>query len=140
MASLADQNKTIARNWFDLVSAGEVEEICRLTAPTWTMQGGPPNLPSGHAGVRELFRFVGSVEQQWTIDDMIAEGDKVAVRATCTCTQDSFLGIDGRGKQQVFAAIFIHRITGGLIQETWRSANDLGRVFQLGARLVTGEG
>ena len=48
----------------------------------------------------------------------------------------SFEGIDGAGKQQVFTATFIHRIADGLIQQTWRNADDLGRLFQLGARLV----
>jgi len=136
--AIVEENKAIAQRWFEFVSAGQVEDICALTAPTWSMEGGPPNLPAGPAGVRELFRFVGSVEQQWSIDQIIAEHDKVVVRATCTCTQDSFLGIDGRSKQQVFTATFIHRIVDGLIQQTWRNADDLSRLFQLGARVVPG--
>jgi hypothetical protein len=131
-----EDNKRIARRWIDLISAHQIDEICALTAPTWTMRGGPPNLPSGHAGVQALFRAIGPVEQTWTVEDVIAEGDKVVVRATNSCVMDSFFGIDGRGKRQVFTATFIHRIADGLIQETWRNADDLGRLFQLGARVV----
>ncbi|UBF24090.1 ester cyclase [Kovacikia minuta CCNUW1] len=135
MASIED-NKRIAQRWLELVSEHAVEEICQMTAPTWTMHGGPPKLPAGSEGVRELFRQIGSIDQTWTIEDMIAEGDKVVIRATNTCVQENFLGIPGHGRQQVFTAMFIHRITDGVIHETWRNADDLGRVLQLGARIV----
>jgi len=128
-------NKAIARRWFELVSTNRVDDICALTSPSWAMHGGPPNLPTGPAGVRALFQTVGPVEQRWVVEDVIAEGDRVVVRATCTCVQESFFGIPGRGRAQVFTAIFIHRIVDGLIQETWRNANDLGRLLQLGARI-----
>ena len=131
-----EDNKRIARQWLELISTHDIEAICALTAPTWIMRGGPPNLPAGPTGVRTLFGSFGNIEQRWEIEDVIAEGDKVVVRATNTCVMDSFFGIDGAGKQQVFTATFIHRIADGLIQQTWRNADDLGRLFQLGARLV----
>src|SRR4051794_3791780 len=79
MSTLED-NKRIALRWFDLVTQGRVEELCAMTAPTWTMHGGPPSLPAGPDGIRALFASFGRVEQTWSIQDMIAEGDKVAVR------------------------------------------------------------
>ena len=106
-----------------------------MTASNWVMHGGPPGLPPGPAGVRELFRQIGPVKQQWTLEDIIAEGDKVALRATNLCFQDRFLGLDGRGRRQRFTAMFIHRIAEGKIVETWRNADDLGRVVQLGGRI-----
>jgi len=35
-------NKRLAVRWLELVSAGDVTEICRMTSPQWTMEGGPP--------------------------------------------------------------------------------------------------
>ncbi len=134
--SLIQDNKAIARRWLELVSEDQIEEICEMTAPTWTMHGGPPQgLPSGPTGVRELFRIIGPVDQRWTIADVIAEDDKVVVRATNTLEQDTFLGIPARGREQTFTATFIHRIADGKIVETWRNADDLGRVLQLGVSL-----
>ena len=52
---------------------------------------------TGPAGMRELFRTFGRIDQTWTIDDTIAEGDKVVVRATNSCLQESFLGIPADG-------------------------------------------
>lgn len=133
--SSIENNKLIARRWIELITQHRVEEICEMTAPTWTMHGGPPVLPPGLDGVRELFRQIGPIDQEWTIEDVIAEGNKVVVRATNTCVQDSFLGIPARGRRQTFTAMFIHQIVDGKILETWRNADDLGRIFQLGARI-----
>jgi predicted SnoaL-like aldol condensation-catalyzing enzyme len=134
-----ESNKRLARRFLDLVSQHQIEEICAMVAPTWIMHGGPPELPSGPEGVRTLFGAIGPVEQTWTIEDMIAEGDKVVVRATNACIQESFFGIPGRGRRQIFSAIFIHQIVDGKITETWRNADDLGRLLQLGARLEPAE-
>ncbi|KAF3890120.1 MULTISPECIES: ester cyclase [Nostocales] len=133
--SSTEKNKIIARRWFELISEQLSEEICEMTASTWKMHGGPLGLPPGPDGVRELFRLIGPIDQKWTIEDVIAEGDKVVVRATNTCVQESFLGIPGRGQRQTFAATFIHRIADSKIIETWRNADDLGRVLQLGAQI-----
>ena len=133
--SSTEENKRIARRFLELVGEHKVEKLCELIAPTWTMHGGPPGLPPGPEGIRELFRTFGPIEQKWTIEDVIAEGDKVAVRATNTCLQESFLGIPGHGRWQTFTATFIHWIADGKILEIWRNADDLGRVLQLGARI-----
>ncbi|MDQ3763820.1 MAG: hypothetical protein M3460_20050 [Actinomycetota bacterium] len=39
---------------------------------------------AGEAGIRELSATFGSIKQQWTVKDVIATADKVAVRATNT--------------------------------------------------------
>lgn len=137
MSSIED-NKIIARRWLELIDEHNIEEICEMIAPTWRMHGGPPGLPPGPDGVRQLFQTMGPIEQKWTVEDVIAEGDKVVVRATNTCVQDSFFGIPGHGRRQTFTAIFIHWIADGKIIETWRNADDLGRLFQLGARIEPG--
>ncbi|GLC24843.1 ester cyclase [Roseisolibacter agri] len=131
-----ERNKLVACMWLDLVSRHDVEALCALTAPGWTMHGGPPALPAGPDGVRALFRAIGPVRQRWTIEDVIAEGDRVAVRATNRCVQDEFLGIPGARRTQTFTATFVFRIADGRVLTTWRNADDLGRVLQLGARLV----
>jgi predicted ester cyclase len=75
------------------------------------------------------------VRQTWTVEDVVAAADRVVVRGTNTCEQESFFGVPGRGITQVFAAIFIHRVVDGRVAETWRCADDLGRLLQLGARI-----
>jgi hypothetical protein len=131
-----EENKEIARRFLELVSAGNVAALCALITPSWTMRGGPPGgLPPGPDGMRELFRTFGPIEQTWTIDHLVCEADKVVVRATNNCRQETFLGVPAHGKPQTFTATFIHRIVDGKIDETWRNADDLGRLLQLGARI-----
>lgn len=132
-------NKLIARLWMDFISKGDIEGICAITSSTWKMHGGLADLPGGPAGVRKLFASFGPVEQKWKVQDIIAEGDKVVIRAVNHCKQESFFGVPSAGREQVFTATFIHRIVDGRIEETWRNADDLGRVLQLGARIVAAQ-
>lgn len=134
--STTDQNKALARHWLQLISENKVEELCAMTAPTWKMHGGPPVMPEGPDGVRYLFSTFDHIDQHWEVNLILAEGDQVAVRATNTCRQNNFFGIPATGKQQVFTCTFIFHIVDGLMQETWRNADDLGRVLQLGATLT----
>ena len=59
---------------------------------------------------------------------------EVVVRAINNCKQEFFFGIPSYGRMQSFTVTFIHHIEDGKIKETWRNADDLGRV--LGASVV----
>ena len=133
-----EANKATALKWFQYINEHNVEKICQLTGPQWKMHGGPPNLPSGTEGVYELFRTIGPIAQRFTVEDIIAEDDVVVVRAINNCVQESFFGVPGRNKMQTFSAMFMHRIVKDKIVETWRNADDLGRLFQLGAKIEAG--
>jgi ketosteroid isomerase-like protein len=129
-------NKRVAVRFLDLISDGDHDAMAELITPTWTMEGGPPDLPAGHAGLRALIAHIGTVQQRWTVDDVIAEGDRVVVRATNHCVQDSFFDVPGRGIVQVFTATFTMQIVDGRIERIWRNAADLQRLLQLGARIL----
>ncbi len=76
--------------------------------------------------------------QQWggwseSIDEMIAEGDKVMVRWTFHGKhQGEYLGIPPTGKQVTFSGIYIFRIADGRIAEVWNLWDQLGEWRQLG--------
>jgi serine phosphatase RsbU (regulator of sigma subunit) len=61
----------------------------------------------------------------YTIDDQIAEGDKVTTWYTGSSTHDRgpFMGIPPTGKRESFKGVFLHRIVGDKIVEEW-SLND----------------
>ena len=68
-----------------------------------------------------------------TIDDMVAEGDKVVARVRWTGKhQGDFQGIAPTGKQVTLRAITIYRIVGGKIAEVWEEADIFGMTRQLG--------
>jgi hypothetical protein len=135
----ADQlavNKHLAVSWLLHLNEGRMSEMLATTAPDWQMFGGPPGLPAGPGGVQALIDHIGPIDQTWCIDDVIAEGDLVVVRATNSCVQENFLGIPAAGIHQVFTATFTFAIADGLIHRIWRNADDLGRLLQLGATFM----
>lgn len=134
-ASELAANKKLAVSWLRHLTVGRREELLRTTAPDWRMHGGPLGLPAGPDGIRALLDHIGPVDQTWEINDVIAEGDRVVVRATNTCIQDRLLGLPAAGITQVFTATFTFRMADGLIREIWRNADDLGRLLQLGVTL-----
>jgi predicted ester cyclase len=67
------------------------------------------------------------------IEDMIAEGDKVAVRATFQgIHRGEFMGIQPTSKEVTISGMLIYRITNGKIVEFWMSFDNLGLMEQLG--------
>ena len=68
-----------------------------------------------------------------TIEDMVAEGDKVASRLRWRGThQAELMGIPPTGKQGDFTRIAIHRIEGGKVVEGWVNFDAMGMMQQLG--------
>ncbi len=68
-----------------------------------------------------------------TIEDEIAEGDKVVTRVTARGThQGSFMGIRPTGKRAVVTGIVIDRFANGKTVEAWNNLDDLGLLQQLG--------
>ncbi len=128
--------KLIARLWFDFINKEDIEGICAITADTWKIHGSVPEFPEADAGIHELFSNLGPVKHRWEVKDLFAEGNKVAVRAINHCKQENLFGVTSRNREQIFTATFIHRIEEGKIQETWRNADDLGRVLRSGAQIV----
>jgi predicted ester cyclase len=68
-----------------------------------------------------------------TIDDLIAEGDKVVVRSTWHGShKGDFFGIPPTGKDFTLTAIDIVRVVDGKVVEHWGNEDDLGMLAQLG--------
>ena len=68
-----------------------------------------------------------------TIDDMVLEGDRVAIRYTMTGTQKGeFMGISPTNKKGTLWVIEIQRVAGGKIAEGWQRFDTLGMMQDLG--------
>jgi predicted ester cyclase len=70
---------------------------------------------------------------QVTIEDQIAEGDRVVTRWSGQSThQGEFMGIPPTGKTVRVTSISIDRVAGGQIVESWWESDQLGMMQQLG--------
>jgi steroid delta-isomerase-like uncharacterized protein len=73
-------------------------------------------------------------DARFSIDDLVAEGDKVVIRHQLQGThRGTFQGIPPTGKPVTMTAIGILRMVNGQIAETWLNADFLGLLQQLGA-------
>ncbi len=69
-----------------------------------------------------------------TIEDLIAEGDKVVARWRARAThQGDYMGIPPTGKGVEFTGISVYRMEGGKIAESWTAEDELGLMRQIGA-------
>ena len=131
-----EENKAIVRRVFEEVwNTGNLALIDELYAADYVRHNAPPDRPGGPAGEKQhraLFRAA-FPDLHITADDMVAEGDRVAVRYTWRGThQGAELGIAPTGKQVTMSGIAIHRIVAGKIAELWVVGDELGLMQQLG--------
>jgi steroid delta-isomerase-like uncharacterized protein len=69
-----------------------------------------------------------------TIEDLIAEGDRVAARWRARAThRGEYVGVPPTGKEVEFTGISVYRIEGGRIAESWTVEDELGLMRQIGA-------
>ncbi len=135
-ASTVDENKAVARRFFTEVWGGGSESVAQeLLADSYVghMTGNPT--PLDRAGWLDFFRAFRTAfpDAQFTIEDMIGEGDRVVLRLTMRGThRGMFNGIPPTGRSVVVTGVSIERIQNGRIVEGWVTNDALGMLQQLG--------
>jgi steroid delta-isomerase-like uncharacterized protein len=131
-----EENKALTRRFYEeIYNQRHLAVIEELTAPEAFSHEAPPGTAEGPEGVRQVLQMLASAfpNLQMTIEDLIAEGDKVAARTTFSGTHlGVFLGIPPTGKSFTQRQIHILRFTDGKLAEHWAVRDDLGTMQQLG--------
>ena len=132
-------NKALLRRWTEALNNGTWREAIDALFTT-TFVGHAPMAPAsvvGPQGVKDYVYdpwFAAFPDAQFTIEDLIAEGDKVAGRVTMRGThRGEFMGIAPTGKHVTLTSISINRIEEGEMAEMWDNSDVLGLLQQLGA-------
>ena len=135
---MSEENKALARRVADdLVNPGNVDAVDEIYAPDYVLHD--PSTPEdvhGVEGAREFYETVFNAfpDTEISIEELIAEGDKVVTRWTSRGThQGEFMGLPPSGKRVEVAGVTISRIEGGKIVEDWEFTDALGMMQQLGA-------
>ena len=126
-----EENKAIVKRWNERLWKGNVDVIDELADDSYV------NHTLG--GDREGYKqYVISLQGAFsdasiTLEDAIAEGDKVVIRWSMQSTHTGeYMGIPATGKRATITGISIYRIAGGKIVEDWSNADFLGFMQQLG--------
>ncbi|MDJ0757703.1 MAG: ester cyclase [Ardenticatenaceae bacterium] len=128
-----ENNKTLVRRHYEEVLTGRNPDLVDdLYLP---MIG----LSDGNSIEREQFKGYLQISLDAfpdlvvTVEDQIAEGDKVVTRWTAEGThRGSFFGLEATGKQVRLQAIHIHQIKNGKIARLWEEFDMFGLRQQLG--------
>ncbi len=130
-----EENKDLVRRYFEEIDRrGDVSVVDEFVSPDFVDHAAAPGCTPDLAGYKTAFEmFRTGSPGTHTIDDIIAEGDKVVVRITGQGTHAGDLfGIPPTNREFTATAITILRIAGGKIVERWVEIDMLGCLQQLG--------
>lgn len=116
---------------------GRVAVVNELHAADFVDYSGLPGVPPTSAGLQQFVRGLrsGFPDAHFTIDDLLADGDKVVGRWTMRGTQSgAFGGLAPTGKAVTLNGIDILEIRSGTIRAIWHIADQLGLFQQRGGR------
>ncbi len=141
----AEENKAIARRYWDLWNTGNLASIDEVLAPNYVHHDGAGVVERGTEHIKRhipRFRTI-FPDVHFVLEDVCTGENKVIVRWTAHGTHKGDLELVRRhipptGKQVTFFGIDIYHITGGKIVEGWRSWDRLGLLEQLGAMPTAG--
>lgn len=129
-----ETNKALARHFregMDKTKGGGFEDYVAADGVSH-FPGSPPLNRDQVAALVAMF-YTGFPDLHHTIDDQVAEGDKVATRLTFHGTHlGDFQGIPPTGKEVTFSAIVIDKYRDGKMVEHWSMSDTLGLMQQLG--------
>jgi steroid delta-isomerase-like uncharacterized protein len=130
-----EQNKDVARRFYEVVlNEGNVSVLDDLAVADYEEHDPLPGQGTGRQGIKERVTMVhDAFGQRFTIEDMVAEGDKVVVRWTGSGTHEgTFMGIPPTGKSFTIAGIDVYRLEDGRLAEHWHVVDQLALLQQLG--------
>jgi steroid delta-isomerase-like uncharacterized protein len=140
---LSEENKALVRRQEEeLFSRGNLDAADEIYAPDYV--GHDPSNPEDIRGLEAAKQAASEYRQafpdlQVTVEDLMAEGDRVAARLRFRGTHLGELdGIAPTGRRVDCTGIVISRMEGGKIAEDWANFDDLGMRQQL--RLIPEQG
>jgi steroid delta-isomerase-like uncharacterized protein len=123
-----EQNKALLRRLYEeALQQGNLALIDQLFSPAF-IDHSTPDQPPGPAGVKAYFREIRNAfpDIQVTLDDLIAEGDRVVARTTWRGTHlGAYEGVPASGRSVTRTLIQIFLIANKVIMEEWNEGAGL---------------
>ena len=135
-------NKAIVRQVYAALDAQDFEQLRQLWSEDFVLhyvgEPGPIAIDATFDLVRGF--YAAFPDYTHVIEDMIAEGDQVAVKLNYHAThQGEFEGIPATGGRISYAGAQIATIVDGVVTEWWALEDNLGLMLQLGMQLTPTE-
>ncbi len=137
-ATQETENKATFARLHDVVNTGDVELVSKtidaIVEPDVLIRTPLPVQTTGAPALKQVWAILLQAfpDLHLTVEDVIAEGDKIVTRNTVTGTQNGeFMGRPPSGKSVSYNEIFIFRFSGGRVAETWGVVDSLSVMRQL---------
>jgi steroid delta-isomerase-like uncharacterized protein len=134
---LQEQNKQVVRQFFELLDRHDTEKMGQLLVSTTNYSFKPSGTPAlDWNGHKRLLSAVNRAfpDLNHNIKDIVAEGDKVAVRLNVTGThKGEFQGIAPSGRKLSLDEMAFLTIIDGRITKGWITSDTMGFMQQIGA-------
>jgi predicted ester cyclase len=127
-------NKAVLRRFYEQLNRKNLAVIDELVTSNFVQHASLP-LGPGRPGLKEFFVQLRTAfpDFHFDLDDLIAEGDRVAIRMTARYThKGEFMGVAPTGKAVTLLKMDFMRLVNGKIIEHWDAADRLGLLQQLG--------
>jgi len=137
-AKVEEQNKELARSFFAAIDRNDFDKLKELTSDDFSLQAPGLEKPWGLDGVIQVIKAHYTSFPDWKhgIEDMVAEGDKVAVRLAQNGSHMApYEGILPTGKKVLMPAQVLLVLANGKVKEFWAIENYLDFYQQLGMEL-----
>ena len=137
-----EENKALLRRTYEAVNQRDLTAFFEQFTPDFVLRNGSMTIQGLEAFKQiETMLLTALPDIHYTVEDLVAERDKVAVRLTVTGThRGAFLGIPPTDKHTTVTESAISRIVGGKIAEHWSETDMLGLLQQLGVIHFPGQG
>jgi steroid delta-isomerase-like uncharacterized protein len=132
-----EANKAVMQRFTEFINTASEKLATELVSPNaiFHVPGRPEPMrgPAGYLAIIGMMRS-GFPDIQWTLEDTVAEADKVAARFTMRGThQGAFFGVPPTGKKIEVQAMNFYRFSSGQIVEEYGQPDLLGLMQQIGA-------
>jgi steroid delta-isomerase-like uncharacterized protein len=128
--------KEMAERWYgEVMSEGKAEVIDELCSPDWLDHNPLPGTTPDFAGLKDFVTQIRAAfpDLQVTADEMVGEGDRLAVRSTLRGThQGDFMGIPATGKKVEVSNYDFVRFENDLAVERWGAIDSAALMEQIG--------
>ncbi len=129
-----EQNKALVREHYAAFLAKDWDAITRQVGPEFTDHDAPPGIGRGPESVKQYLAMLlrAFPDIQITVEDEVAEGNLVAVRAKWRAThRGEFLGIPATNREVAFSGMVFWRIENGHLVERWANMDRVSLMRQL---------
>ncbi len=130
-----DANKALVRRFYDdVLNNRNTDAVSDLATQDYDEHEPQPGQRAGRDGLKDrVTMLTEGLAPTFTVEDMVAEGDRVVVRWTQDGTHTgAFLGIPPTDKSFHIAGIDIYRLENGRMAEHWHVVDQFALLVQLG--------